>query len=114
MLTRTPLAGGTRPAFALHLGIVPVQIQIQRAANARAQVAAADREAARRGGWPTCLSGGLAKVVCVNVSNAARQATIACAMKHASTVARALYCKKTRTQWPNAPHAQLQVDTSAA
>src|SRR6185436_9589132 len=40
-------SGGARSAFALHLRVLPVQVQVQGAAHARAQIAAADRKTAR-------------------------------------------------------------------
>jgi hypothetical protein len=65
MLTRTPLrslflpGGRGRSAGALHVGILPVEIEVQRAAQTRAQVAAAHGETTRcRIGGRFCRSFG--------------------------------------------------------
>src|SRR6188768_2105573 len=88
------LAGWTRTAFALHLCIFPIEVQVHRAAHARPQIAGAAGEAAG-------LFRGFGRRVCrwrgagaMRKRHAERSDTCCdrCAMKHACTVARALYC----------------------
>src|SRR5690349_5151747 len=86
------LARRTRTTVALHLCILPVEVQVDRAAHARAQVARAREET-------PCLLGGFGGRFCRRRGAGAMRKRHAkrsepccdrCAMKHARTVARAL------------------------
>src|SRR5215831_3092793 len=102
-----PVAGRPGAAFALHLGVLPVEVEIQCAANASSQVAATHRKAAG-GGRRVCRRIGQ----CAVREGQHREEADHDAGEtgHASTVSRALYCKTKRVQWPNVQHVQHPVD----
>src|SRR5436190_13407591 len=83
---------GSRGALALHFGVLPVQVEVDRAAYARAQVTTADGKAARR---RTARDAGR-RIGRADVRGCQSHDDTeygAGARRHASTVARTLYCQ---------------------
>ena len=84
------LARRPRTALALHVGVLPVEVEVLRTAHACTQVAAADGQAAlHRIGAFRCRRGGRSGIH--EGQHQGADGRDACARKHVTTVARTLY-----------------------